>query len=201
MGRKPVSEGGTPNLPTIESEEYQGMYRYYESLGKTRTLQKVATQYNKSKSFIALLSRAFGWKTRIHAIESRPQDPVVADTKDQVDDVRRKLIEVVQDVTGTLHELMFISKRIKQGQGYKANPEAGKSSLDPDLLGRANQLFDALKIWGFTWKTPSQFKQLVQTLKEITEFNEAAGGNGKAPKVGNAVQIQGDVHGLTITDD
>ncbi len=200
MSRRPVSEGGTPNLPTIEKPEYQEMYKYYESLGVKRTLQKVATQFNKSKSFIQLLSRSFGWKHRIQSVESRPVDSVIKDTQEQVDDVRRKLVAVVQDVTDTLNELMFISKRIKQGQGYTASPEILKATIDPDLQSRVNQLFDALKIWGFTWKNPGQFRQLIQTLKEISDFNSAS--NGKVtPRVGNATQINADKFELHISDD
>jgi len=165
MSRKPISEGGTPNLPTIEKEEHQEMYKFYESLGDKRTLQKVALQFNKSKSFIQLLSRAFGWKHRIQAVESRPVDPVVKDIQGQVDDVRRKLVAVVQEIADTLHELMFIAKSQKIG------------TLDEAGEKRAKQLYGALSIWGFTWKTPGQFKQLIQTLKEISDFNVV--GNGK----------------------
>lgn len=200
MSRKPLSEGGSPNLPVIEKPEHQEMYRFYESLGKARTLQKVATQFNKSKSLIQLISRSFSWKQRIQAVETKPIDKVVADTKDQVDDVRIKLIGVVQDVTDTLHELMFISKRIKQGQGYIPHAELGMSVIDPQLQSRANQLFDALKIWGFTWKTPGQFKQLISTLKEISEFNSS--GNGQpSTKVRSATQINADKFELHITND
>lgn len=189
MSRRPVSEGGTPNLPTIEKPEHQEMYKFYESLGDKRTLQKVATQFNKSKSFIQLLSRAFGWKHRIHAVESRPIDPVIKDTQAQVDDVRRKLVSVVQDVADTLYELMFIAKAQKIG------------TLDEAGEKRAVQLYKALSIWGFTWKTPGQFKQLIQTLKEISDFN-SSGGNGKGgTRVGNATQINADKFELHITDD
>ena len=189
MSRKPVSEGGTPNLPTIEKPEYQDYYKFYESLGDKRTLQKVATQFNKSKSFIQLLSRAFGWKHRIQAVESRPVDPVVKDTQGQVDDVRRKLVAVVQEIADTLHELMFIAKAIKIGQADQVPLEA-----------RANQLYKSLTMWGFTWKTPGQFKQLIQTLKEITDFNSVGNGKG-TPRVGNATQINADKFELHITDD
>jgi len=187
--RKLVSEGGTPNLPTIEKPDYQNMYLYYESLGSSRTLQKVATEFDKSKAFISLLSRSFGWKHRVQSVESKPSDPVVADTKDQVDDVRRKLISVVREIVDTLHELMFIAKDVKLGR------------TDESRATRAKQLYESLSMWGFTWKTPGQFKQLIQTLKEISDFNVATGANSKASKVGSAIQIQGDVHGLTITDD
>ena len=187
MSRKPVSEGGTPNLPTIEKPEHQEMYKFYESLGATRTLQKVATQFNKSKSFIQLLSRAFGWKHRIQAVESRPIDPVVKDTQAQVDDVRRKLVAVVQEIADTLHELMFIAKDVKLGRA------------DESRTVRAKQLYESLTMWGFTWKTPGQFRQLIQTLREISDFN-TAGGKG-APRVGNATQVNVEKMELRITDD
>lgn len=189
MPRKPKSEGGTPNLPTIEKPEHQDMYKFYESLGKHRTLQKVATQFSKSKSYIQILSRAFGWKHRINAVEYHPIDRVIAETKDQVDDVRRKLIAVVQEITDTLYELMFVAKDVKLGR------------MDQDREARGKQLFQALQIWGFTWKTPGQFKQLISTLREIADFNMAGNNSGGTPRVGSATQINAENFQLNITDD
>jgi len=188
MSRRPISEGGTPNLPTIEKPDHQEYYNYYESLGRARTLQKVATQFNKSKSYIQLISRAFKWKHRIHAVESHPPDKVVTDTKEQVDDVRRKLVAVVQEIADILYELMFISKRMKLNRLEMGDKERG------------DQLMSALQMWGFTWKTPGQFKQLISTLKDITDFNTSGNGGGSSPKVGNATQINAERFELNITD-
>ena len=174
-------------LPQIEKPEYLEMYNFYESLGKDRSFSKVAAQFAKSKSFIALISRSFSWKHRIAAAERKPEDQVVLETRGQVDDSRKKLVAVVNDVVDTLYELMFIAKDVKLGR------------FDEAREARATQLNQSLSIWGFTWKSPAQFRQLITTLKEVISFNEASKGS-VGPRVVNPTQVNVEKFELNITE-
>ena len=190
MARSPEGEKKRRDyryLPQIEKPEYLEMYNFYESLGKDRSFSKVASQFSKSKSFIALISRSFSWKHRIAAAERKPDDQVVLETKGQVDDARKKLVAVVNEVVDTLYELMFISRDVKRGRHDEARQ------------ARADQLMQSLAIWGFTWKSPAQFRQLIATLKEVTSFNEAVKGN-TSTRVTNPTQVNVEKFELNITE-
>jgi hypothetical protein len=175
-------------MPQIEKPEYVQMYEFYESLGKARSYSKVASQFSKSKSFIALIARNFSWKHRVTAAEKKPEDTVVTETKGQVDEARRKLVAVVNDVVDTLYELMFVAKDAKRGRVTEENE------------ARAAQLMRSLAIWGFTWKSPSQFRQLITTLKEIIIFNEGPKSGG-GQKIINPTQTNIEKFELHITDE
>jgi len=194
-GRKPIPEvveGAIPRrraliLPKVEKSEYQQMYAYYQGLGSNRSLTKVAQHFNKSKNYMGLLARAFGWRDRIAKFENIPRDPVVMAVIDKIDASRKQLVEVVHEVVDTLHELMYISKGIKSGK------------FDDEVKVRQGQLVQALQVWGFDWKTPKDFTALVKTLKEVKDFN--ADDNSKNLAGLHAQQFNIDEFNLTIKDD
>lgn len=193
-GRKPLpdeekSKQATKNLPKVEKQEFQEMFAFYDSLGHGRTLRKVSEQFGKSLPYISMISRAFKWRERLERMEQLPIDPLIAKIKPQTEDTRLKLATVVNDVVDTLHELSFISKAIKHGK-----PPA-------DYEPRRDQLLAALATWGFDWKSPRSFKELVDTLKEITNFNVPPPGSGSKTNVTNPQQINVKEFKLVIKDD
>ncbi len=174
-------------LPKIEKPAYQQMYAYYQGMGSNRSLSKVAQHFNKSKNYMGLLARAFNWRERITKFENTPRDPVVMAVVDKIDASRKNLVEVVHEVVDTLHELMYISKGIRDG---KSNDE---------VRARQVQLNLALKVWGFDWKTPKDFTALVKTLKEVKDFN--ADDNSKNLAGLHAQQFNIDEFNLVVKDD
>ena len=192
-GRKPIPDEekapGTKNLPKVEKQEFQEMFAFYEGLGKGRTLRKVSEQFGKSLPYISMISRAFKWRERLERMESLPIDPLVSKIKPQTDDTRTKLATIVNDVVDTLHELAFISKAIKRGQ-----PPA-------EYEMRRVQLLAALGTWGFEWKSPKSFKELVDTLKEVVQFNDHGPGGGNKTTVNHPQQINVKEFKLVIKDD
>lgn len=176
----------SPYLPKNESEVYQQMYSYYESLGDSRSLQRVAEKFRKSRSAIALVARAFQWADRIeNAHKKAAQDPLLTQNKPKIDSTRKKLISVVEEVADTLHEIGLISRAMKRGE------------LTPEQQVRLDQLHVALSVWGFEWKSPKDFRSLMQTLREVKEFAEEPAGKS-APT--NATQINTEKFELHIKD-
>ena len=163
LSTAPAIRKDVGRLPKNEKAEYQEMFRYYESLGNKRNIDKVAQQFNKSRSFIALVSRAFNWRDRINVIESQPIDPVVAETKDRVDDSRRKIVDVVHEIVDTLDELRKLSVQMRS-----ASTTEEIEALDIKI----GLLHKALWIWGFDWKKTKDLQTLITTLKEVATFNK-----------------------------
>jgi len=144
-------------FPVEEADNVHEMYEYYESLGKRRTLSKVAVQFQKSHSTLAVLSGKYGWVDRAKAFD-RAQDPVQDEVRGPIDKSRKKLADVVSEITDTLHEIMFIARACKHGR------------MTPEQESKLVNLQKSLRLWGFEWKNPSSFKSLVETLKQITDF-------------------------------
>jgi len=170
-------------FPVKETDKNYEMYDYYESLGRSRTLYKVAKHFNKSYSTITLLSRQYGWKDRVRAADGFG-DPVREESREPVDDARRKLVKVVNEVADTLYEIMFIAKACKAGRMTTASEE------------KLERLQRSLRLWGFDWKSPSAFKALVETMKQVMDFNVEA--KGKVPA--KATQIITEKFELNIRD-
>lgn len=153
-------------MPKAETDEQKLMYAYYEQLGDRRTLQKVASKFNKSRATMALLARAFRWRDRIDHYNRRAlDDPLITEAKPKLDRTRKKMIEVVDEITATLYEMMFLSKDIRNG---RINLE------DPETKNRVQKLSAALAVWGFEWKKPKDLKDLIATLAEVKEFGQEA---------------------------
>lgn len=174
------------NLPKIEKPEHQQMYAYYESMGDKRTIARVGEKFNKSRPAIALIARAFHWAERIDHLKTlKYQDPLLIQNKPKLDRSRKQMIAVVDEVTETLSEIAYISKDIRHGK------------MTPEKENRLVELRRALAVWGFDWKSPKDFRALMQTLKEIKVFNEETGKS--APT--NATQINTEKFELHIKDD
>jgi len=190
-GRKPNpdnkkgSKGTT--YPKVEKPEYQQMYAYYQSLGMNRSFSKVAQHFNKSKNMIGLIRRGFDWRGRITKFESTPQDVLVIASTGKIDSVRHNIIEVVHEITDTLHELMYISKGIRDGK------------FDDEIQERQRRLVQALGIWGFEWKGPKDLSSLIKTLKEVKDFNAAD--HSKSLAGLHAQQFNIDEFNLVVKDD
>lgn len=192
-GRKPIpDEEKAPrakNLPKVEKQEFQEMFAFYDGLGKGRTLRKVSEQFGKSLPYISMISRAFKWRERLERMEAFPIDPLISKIKPQTEDTRVKLATIVNEVVDTLHELSFIAKSMKRG-------------VAPDEYNaRRDQLIAALQVWGFEWKSPRSLKELVDTLKEIVNFNEQGPGSGNKTTVNHPQQINVKEFKLVIKDD
>ena len=178
-------------VPAVETAVHRAMFQYYLNMGKDRSLTKVAKQFGKSPSFLANLSRAFQWQDRVLTFEQEIKDPVVTETRDKVDDSRRKLVDVVHDITDTLHQMMVLSKRIKN------------SGSEPNEVDKANSrmLIAALQVFGLRIEKPSGLKALVAVLRDIVQFNvESQPSVGKdlskGPYIGNVEKMA-----LVIKDD
>ena len=89
-------------FPVKETNQNHEMYEYYEGLGRSRTLYRVAKHFGKSYSTITLLSRQYGWKDRVRSADGLG-DPVREKSREPVDDVRLKLVKVVSEVADTLY--------------------------------------------------------------------------------------------------
>jgi len=170
-------------FPKQETDQNREMYEYYESLGRSRTLYKVSERFSKSSSTIALLSRQYGWKDRARVADGFG-DPVREKSREPVDDARLKLVKVVNEVADTLYEIMFIAKACKAGK---------MTTIFEEKLERLQR---SLKLWGFDWKSPSAFKALVETMKQVMDFNIEA--KGKVPA--RATQINAEKFELHISD-
>jgi hypothetical protein len=145
-------------FPVKETNKNYEMYAYYEGLGRSRTLNKVAQHFGKSYSTMTMLSRQYGWKDRVRAADGLG-DPVREQSREPVDDARLKLVKVVNEVADTLYEIMHIAKACKAGRMTTASEE------------KLERLQRSLKLWGFDWKSPSAFKALVETMKQVMDFN------------------------------
>ena len=170
-------------FPAKEPSEVQEMYAYYEGLGPGRTLYKVGKQFPRSRATIHLLSGQYGWVKRAKAFD-RAQDPVRDVVREPIDKSRKKLTSIVEEITDTLHEIMFIAKACKRGQ------------MTPEHEIKLGLLQKSLKLWGFEWKNPSSFKSLVETLKQIMDFHKES--NSKVPA--KATQINAEKFELHIKD-
>lgn len=176
----------SPYLPKVEKPEHQEMYAFYEGLGDKRTLAKVGEKFNKSRALIAIIARAFHWAERIDHLKTlKYQDPLLIQNKPKLDRSRKQMIVVVDEVTETLSELAYLSKDIRHGK------------MTPEKENRLAELKRALDVWGFDWKSPKDFRALMQTLKEIKVFNEEVG----KPAPTNATQINAEKFELHIKDD
>lgn len=183
-------------LPQVEKDEHRAMYKYYESLGPRRTLVRVAEKFGKSVPTIAKASRAFNWKLRL-AQHLPVIDRVMEQAKEDIDSSRTKLIDVVVEISDTLHELSVIAKRVRRGD------------VDPELIRRRELLLEALGIWGFEWKSPRDFKSLMDTLKVVSDVGnvgvkqkkEAMEKKAQVPQVVNPTQINVEKFELNITDE
>lgn len=190
-GRGLIKEEDRKNLPSqylpkIEKPEHQQMYAFYEGLGDKRTMAQVGEKFNKSRALIALVARAFHWAERIEHLKTlKYQDPLLIQNKPKLDRSRKRMIFIVDEITETLGEMAYISKDIRHGH-YTIEQET-----------RLAELNRALAIWGFEWKSPKDFRVLMQTLKEIKVFNEETGKS--APT--NATQINAEKFELHIKDD
>lgn len=169
-------------FPVQEPDNVREMYEYYEGLGPKRTLYKVGVHFGKSHSTIAALSRRYGWTDRARAFD-KSQDPVKVIAKDLIDKSRQKLVDIVGEITDTLHEIMFIAKACKRGV---ATPESDE---------KLRRLQKALGLWGFEWKSPRDFKVLIETLKQIIDFNEEV-----KSRTTKATQINAEKFELHIKD-
>jgi len=158
-----------------ETDQNREMYEYYESLGRSRTLHKVSERFSKSSSTIALLSRQYGWKDRARVADGFG-DPVREESRDPVDDARKKLVKVVNEIADTLYEIMFIAKACKTDKMTTASEE------------KLERLQRSLKLWGFEWKSPSAFKALVETMKQVMDFNIEV--KGKVPVKATQTNIE-----------
>ena len=150
-------------VPDVEKPEHKAMFQYYVNLGKARSLPKVAKEFGKSVAFISTLSRAFGWKDRLVKAGERSIDPVVVSTKSSVDSTRKRMVEVIDDVMDTLHELTLISKKIKASQETEIT-DADKKRL--------TVLITALRVYGFEIGKPKDLRDFISTLKDVTGFND-----------------------------
>lgn len=176
----------SPYLPKVESETHQAMYAYYESMGERRSLQKVADKFNKSRAAIALVARAFKWAERIGSAKAKAaKDPLITQNKPRIDSTRKKLIKVVEEIADTLSEMADISRNLKRGRNVAQN------------VARLDELRIALSVWGFEWKSPKDFKSLMETLKEVKTFSDesaAKGGPSSATQI-NAEKFELHIEG------
>ncbi len=58
----------------MEKEHHKQAFAYYFSLGKDRTLAKVAEMYGVKESLVLNWSYSFEWKRRIVELENRPKE-------------------------------------------------------------------------------------------------------------------------------
>jgi hypothetical protein len=172
-------------VPKAEKPEHVAMYNYYNSLGKSRSLPRVAREFGKSLPFISVLSRAFRWSERIRDHEKKVHDPVVTATQSKVDASRVKLVAVVGDVLDTLHELVLISKKIK------ASEDGVLAQAD---LKRTETLLTALRIFGVEVSKPKDLRYLISVLKDIVDFQ------GSVPEGPQKMEIA-NVEKLLIVKD
>lgn len=170
-------------FPVEEDSHAREMYEYYEILGRGRTLHEVARHFGKSVSTIALISRQYGWKSRARTADGLI-DPVREESRGPVDDARLKLVKVVNEVADTLYQIMFIAKACKNGKMTSESEE------------KLERLQKSLGLWGFKWKSPSDFKALIDTLKQVMDFNAEA--KSKVPA--KATQINAERFELHIKD-
>lgn len=171
-------------FPREETDHSSEMYEYYESLGRWRTLHKVAKHFNTSYSTVSLLSSRYGWKDRALSTE-RLRDVVVDESREPIDDARRKLVRVVNEVSDTLYEIMFIAKACKEGK------------MTLELEEKLERLRRSLSLWGFDWKSPTSFKALIETLKQVVDFNAEVRSKVQAKA---ATQIRAEKFELHIRD-
>ncbi len=150
-------------VPTVEKAEHRAMFSFYEQLGKDRNFKKVAKEFGKSASLIAILSATFHWVARISQNEAILKDPIIAATKFQVDDVRTKLVTVVHDIADTLYELAMLSKKTKLDQIEKLNETDQK---------KVASLNTAMGVFGVELKNPKALRDLLAILKEVVRFND-----------------------------
>lgn len=182
-------------LPKVENDEYRAMYKFYESLGPRRTFVRVAEKFEKSVGTVAKVSKSFDWKLRIR--DHLPVlDRVMEQAREDIDASRTKLIDVVVEISDTLHELATIARRVKHATGP-----------DPELMARRDILLESLGIWGFEWKSPKDFKALMDTLKAVAEVNDVdvrrrkEAANRPVSEVNNPTQINCEKFELNITDE
>jgi hypothetical protein len=153
------------HFPKAETVVHRAMYAHYLKLGKTRSLSRVAKEFGKSVAFISTLSRCFRWAERIREQEQAITDPVVAGTLGPVDASRVRLVEVVNDVVETLHELMQVSKKIKASDAeFDGSPEQTRAVI----------LLKALRVFGIEIAKPKDLRDLISVLKDIVEFKAGA---------------------------
>ena len=178
--------------PVVETDTHKEMFAYYSSLGKERSLVKVAKQFGKSTSLISAIARAFKWRERLLQAQREITDPVVKLAEAQIADSRTKLIFVINDITDTLYQFASISRSIKDGED------------DPALQDRRkiSRLKHALEIYGVSIKNSKDLKDLVGALKDVVKFNESeisAGVDGKGSTFNTQVNAD-EVH-FHIVDD
>ena len=168
-------------VPSWEKPEYRAMFRYYESLGKDRSFRKVQKQFGKSLPFIATLSSTFHWVDRIRQNELLIKDPVIEETKEKIDGVRRRMVTVVDDIVDTLYEVAMLSQKVKLDQRID---DDGK--LPEADLRQAKTLQAALGVYGIKLENPKGIKDLLGILKEVTRFHERSRAESVIPADKNA---------------
>jgi len=148
-------------VPKAEKSEHRAYYSFYEKLGKTRSLPRVAKEFGKSVAFISTLSRAFRWQERLQQSEKEIKDPVVIGTRSKVDASRVKIVTVVDDVSDTLYEMALLSRKIKASED---------GSMAPVDEARALTLLKALRVFGFDINKPRDLRDLISVLKDVVDF-------------------------------
>lgn len=172
-------------VPKAEKPEHRAMFVFYEKLGKSRSLPRVAKEFGKSVPFVSVLSRAFRWQERIRQNEKEIKDPVVIGTKDKVDSSRTKLVTVTSDIVDTLYELSKLSRKIKDSE---------VSELSEADAKRSEVLLIALRIFGVEVSKPKDLRDLIQVLKDIVDFQ------GSVPEGPQKMEIA-NVEKLLIVKD
>ena len=175
--------------PQIEKGQHRAMFMFYDQLGADRSLPKVAKEFGVSVTWVANLSRTFGWTNRIKRKELE-EDPVITSTKSSVDSVRTKLVAVVFDVTDTLYELSQLSSKAKLENLEQLNEVDQK---------KVTTLNTAMRVYGFDLDKPKALRDLLAVLKEVTHFNDKPPQTSAQPR--SLTQINAPNAKLIIHDD
>ena len=147
-------------VPKAETPVHKAMYEYYKSLGKSRSIPKVAHYFGKSVPFVSTLSRAFRWGERLYDQSEKNIDPVVRNTAGQMDSSRTKIAGFVSDIADTLFELSDLSKKIKSSPNGETEDDKKKAGI----------LIQALHVFGVSVRTPKDLRDLISVLKDIQDF-------------------------------
>jgi hypothetical protein len=201
----PSATSVTPNLPAKipknknayihdpsrkERPEHKQMYLFYERLGHKRSLRRVAKEFGRSFSTVALTSRTFGWTQRVKQAESIVKDPVMSVSQPKMDNSRLDIIGVVGEITLILGEMTELSKDIRKNQKSDLN---GRDSI------KMKSLVNALSVYGIKIRTPKDLRDMIGTLKDIMDFNKGRENPLDTPHQNTQVNVK--ELNLVIKDD
>lgn len=171
-------------FPRKFDERHDIAFNVYVSLGPTRTYKDVAVKMGVSETTIGTWAVAYGWKEKLQDELKRQREIGLIEHFGEIASIRGDGIFIVSSVMRWMRSITEIIEKAR---------EAGRN-LTPEENEKIEVEKNALKACGLSLKSPKDFRDLVNIVAEVIDFQPGSGGGSVKTQASEDKPLGGNVH-------